>query len=146
MKSEPDAFSIWDLKKRGVAEWDGVRNYAARNNLRAMRKGDQALFYHSSTTPSAVVGRMTIHREAYPDPSQFDPKSEYYDSGSKPDAPRWDQVDVKFLEEFPTMVTLDEIRGLPPLKNMVLVKRGRLSVQPVTPEEWAFILRRAGSR
>src|SRR4051812_35140932 len=109
MKSEPDTFSIDDLRKLGVAGWDGVRNYQARNNLRAMRKGDQALFYYSSVDVPAIVGVMEIVREAYPDPSQFDPKSDYYDPASKPDAPRWVQVDVRFGKAFPQPLTKEAI-------------------------------------
>ncbi len=142
MKSEPDAFSIGDLKKKGVAGWDGVRNYQARNFIKAMRRGDQAFFYHSNAKPAAIVGAMTIAREAYPDPSQFDPKSPYYDAGSPPATPRWFQVDVKYGETFNRILSLEEIRGLPELSNMMLVRRGRLSVTPVTAEEWDFILAR----
>lgn len=141
MKSEPDVFSIEDLRKKRRAAWDGVRNYQARNFLRAMRSKDQAFFYHSSTQPAAIVGRMTIVREAYPDPSQFDRKSPYFDSGSTPKVPRWDQVDVQFEEQFPHPLTLEAVRGIVALKAMVLLRRSRLSVQPVTPEEWNLILR-----
>ena len=100
MKSEPEAFSIEDLRRQGTAGWDGVRNYQARNYLRAMRKGDRAFFYHSSTAPPAIVGILEVVREAYPDPTQFDPRSDHYDPGSEPRAPRWDQVDVRFVRIF----------------------------------------------
>lgn len=141
MKSEPDAFSIDDLQRKGVAGWDGVRNYQARNNLRAMKKGDFALFYHSSVQPPAIVGEMGIAREAYPDPSQFDPKSDYFDADSPPNAPRWVQVDVRFKRKFPRALPLPEIKALVPLRNMLLLTRGRLSVTPVTPMEWEEIMR-----
>ncbi len=139
MKSEPEAFSIEDLKRDDVAGWDGVRNYQARNFLRAMRKSDPALFYHSKAKPSAIVGVMEIVREAYPDPTQFDSKNEHYDPDSRPNAPRWVQVDVRFLKAFPRPLSLEDARRQPALKNMALLKRGRLSVQPVTPSEWRAI-------
>lgn len=144
MKSEPGVFSIENLRRKKVAGWDGVRNYAARNFLRAMRKGDLALFYHSSTKAPAVAGVMEVVREAYPDPGQFDPDSEYYDAGPPKDAPRWFQVDVRFVEAFKTPLTLEAIKRTPALQEMVLLKRGRLSVQPVSPAEWGVILKSCG--
>ena len=129
MKSEPEEFSIEDLRRIQVAGWDGVRNYQARNFLRAMKKGDQALFYHSNANPPGIAGTMLIVRQAYPD------------RDSSPRAPRWSQVDVKFLKVFKKMLSLDEIRRVPALKNMVLLKHGRLSVQPVTPAEWKTLLK-----
>ena len=142
MKSEPEEFSIDDLKKRRVAPWDGVRNYQARNFLREMKKGDLAFFYHSSTTPAAIVGVMTVEREAYADPSQFDRKSEYFDPGAKPKEPRWFQIDVRFERRFHKPLSLEEIKREPLLEEMVLVKRGRLSVQPVSAAEWDLITKR----
>jgi predicted RNA-binding protein with PUA-like domain len=139
MKSEPEAFSIEDLRKQKVAGWDGVRNYQARNYLRYMRKGDLALFYHSSAKPSAIAGVAEIVREAYPDPTQFDPKSVHYDPASTPGSARWDQVDVRFVKAFARPLSLEAIRGIPVLRDMVLLKRGRLSVQPVTPFEWRVL-------
>src|SRR5437660_782541 len=100
MKSEPEAFSIDDLRRKGQSAWDGVRNFQARKNLRAMRAGDRAFFYHSSAKPTAIVGEMEIVREAHPDPTQFDPASPYFDSHASPAAPRWDQVEVRFLKVF----------------------------------------------
>ena len=141
MKSEPDAFSIHDLRKKKVAGWDGVRNYQARNFLRAMKKGERAFFYHSNTQPSGIVGMMEIVREAYPDPTQFDSRNTHYDPDSPQDAPRWSQVDVKFIKAFPRMLPLGKIREIPALKNMILLKRGRLSVQPVAPPEWDLIVK-----
>ena len=142
MKTEPSEFSLEDLKRRPgqTGGWDGVRNYQARNNLRDMRLGDRVLFYHSSVKVPAVVGTATVAREAYPDASAFDKKSDYYDPKSKPDAPRWLMVDVKFEAEFPRPVTLPEMRALPALQDMFLIRKGmRLSVQPVTPGEFAAI-------
>jgi len=142
MKSEPDVFSILHLAAQHVAGWDGVRNYQARNFLRMMRKGDRALFYHSNAHPPAIVGMIEIVQEAYPDSTQFDPASDHFDPASKREAPRWDQVDVKFLKVFGRELSLEEIRQIPQLQNMLLLKRPRLSIQPVTPEEWNFILKR----
>jgi predicted RNA-binding protein with PUA-like domain len=132
MKSEPDEFSIDDLARKGRGSWDGVRNYQARNHMCAMREGDIVLFYHSSTDPIGVVGLARVAREAYPDHTQFDGKSEYYDPKSKADSPRWMMVDVEFLEKLPRIVTLDEIKADPELSTMLVARKGmRLSVQPV---------------
>ena len=125
MKSEPDVFSVDDLRRKGVAGWDGVRNYQARNNLRAMRKGDLAFFYHSNAAPPAIVGLMEIVKEAYPDPTA--------------NRPGWDQVDVRFVKAFSQPLSLADINSNPALKDMVLVKNSRLSVQPVTAAEWKTI-------
>jgi predicted RNA-binding protein with PUA-like domain len=146
MKSEPGAFSIDDLRHQKVAGWDGVRNYQARNHLRAMKKGDLAFFYHSSVKPSGIVGMMEVVREAYPDPTQFDSNNKHHDPDSPPGNPRWSQVDVKFLGAFSRMLSLDEIKRVSALKDMVLLKRGWLSVQPVTPAEWEIILNICHSR
>lgn len=140
MKSEPDVFSIDKLERDGVAPWDGVRNYQARNYMREMKKGDEVFFYHSSTVPPAIVGRMSIAREAYPDPSQFNKKSEFYDPSSTPQSPRWSQVDVQFIEKFKKPLSLDQIKQMAVLGDMLLLKRSRLSVQPVTPAQWKKIL------
>lgn len=141
-KTEPSAFSIEDLRRVGRTAWEGVRNYSARNHLREAKVGDGVLFYHSSANPTAVVGTAKIVKTAYPDPSQFDPKSDYYDKLAKPEEPRWSLVDIEFVEEFDNPVTLDEMKKMPELKGMVLLKRGRLSVQPVTAAEWAAIVKR----
>ena len=146
IKSEPGVYSIDDLAGDKTTAWEGVRNYQARNFLRAMKKGDRALFYHSSAARPAVVGAAEVAREAYPDPAQFDPKSPYRDPGSKPEEPRWSRVDVRFLEKFPRPLSLEAIRGVAALKDMVLVKRGRLSVQPVKAAERSRILKACGSR
>jgi len=140
LKSEPDAFSIDDLKRAGRSPWDGVRNYSARNRLREMEAGELALFYHSSTRPTAVVGLCRVGRTAYPDPSQFDPRSAYYDPKSTREKPRWSMVDVEYVGRLPRAVTLAEIKDEPALADMVLVRRGRLSVQAVTPAEFEHVV------
>jgi predicted RNA-binding protein with PUA-like domain len=144
MKSEPDVFGIETLKKKGVAGWDGVRNYQARNFMKDMRVGDKVLFYHSNADPSGVAGLATVARTAYPDHTQFDPKSDYYDPKATPEAPRWFQVDLKFVKVLPRLLSLDELRGVPAIADMPLFHRSRLSVQPVTPEQYATIVALAG--
>jgi len=142
MKSEPSEFSLADLRARPgrTGGWDGVRNYQARNNLQAMRLGDRVLFYHSSVKVPEIVGTATVVREAYPDAGAFDKKSEYFDPKSDKAKPRWFMVDVKFESEFARPVPLPELRKMPALQAMFLVVKGmRLSVQPVTPEEFAAI-------
>ena len=139
MKSEPDVFSIDDLQKRKVSGWDGVRNYSARLNLKAMKRGDRAFFYHSSTGTPAIVGEMQVVRQAYPDQTQFHAESAYFDPAATPENPRWFQVDVRFVKKFARPLTLPKIKATPPLKGMALLKYGRLSVQPVTAAEWTFI-------
>jgi predicted RNA-binding protein with PUA-like domain len=139
MKSEPDVFSIHDLSESGVAGWDGVRNYQARNFMRSMKRGDWVYFYHSNANPSAIVGWMEVATEAYPDATQFDPNNGHFDPASTRDHPRWDQVDVKWRGTFPKELSLDQIRGIPALSNMMLLKRSRLSVQPVLKSEWDVI-------
>ncbi len=131
MKTEPDVFSIETLRKLGTAPWDGVRNFQARNYMRAMRLGDQVLIYHSSTKPPGVAGLATVAREAHPDTTAWDPKSEYFDAASTPEKPRWDLVDVHYQRTFPRYVSLDDMRAVPELSDMLLFKRSRLSVQPV---------------
>ena len=144
MKSEPDAFSIDDLHQRPkqIEPWNGVRNYQARNFMREMKVGDQALFYHSSCEVPGVVGIMRVVADAYPDPTQFDPKSDYYDKASKREEPRWSLVDVKFERKLKRVITLTELREHEkPLQGFRLLERGsRLSVIPVRPEHWQYIL------
>ncbi len=144
LKTEPDTFSIDDLERKGTAPWDGVRNFSARNRLREMQVGELALVYHSSTKPTAVVGIARVCREAYPDPSQHDPKSDYYDPKSDPQHPRWSMVDVEYVAHLPRPVTLEAIKQDPALAQMVLVHRPRLSVQPVTPAELAHVVALGG--
>jgi predicted RNA-binding protein with PUA-like domain len=136
IKSEPDVYSIDDLKRDKRTAWNGVRNYQARNHMRAMKKGDLILFYHSQATPPAVAGIAKVAKEAYPDPTQFEPKSEYHDPKSPKDDPRWWLVDVSFVERFADPVTLPSIKAEKRLADMVLVNNSRLSVQPVTDQEF----------
>ena len=144
IKSEPDAYSIDDLERDGVEHWDGIRNYQARNIMRdEMEIGDLCLFYHSNAKPPGVVGIAEVVSEAYPDHTQFDSSSNYFDPKSDPDDPRWLMVDMKFVEKLPRMVGLPELRTYSELAEMVLLNRSRLSVQPVRPEEFEFIVARA---
>lgn len=144
-KTEPDAYGIDRLEREGRTEWTGVRNFQARNNMIAMRAGDRGFFYHSSTKPPGIVGICEVVREAYPDFTQFDRASEYYDPSSKPDKPKWKMVDVAFVRKFDGILTLDEMRAMPELAGMTLLSRGRLSVQPVEERYWKSILKRLGS-
>jgi predicted RNA-binding protein with PUA-like domain len=147
MKSEPSAFSIDDLAKAKTTSWEGVRNYQARNLLREARAGDGVLFYHSSAEPSGVAGIAKIVRAAYPDPSQFDRKSEFFDEASTRDEPRWLTVDVGFVRKLPSVVTLAALKANPALAKMVVTQRGsRLSVQPVTAEEFREVVAMASRR
>ena len=141
MKSEPYVYSIDDLETDGHTCWEGVRNYAARNNMRAMEVGDMVLFYHSQQKPPAVVGIARVNKEAYPDHYAWEPGHKYFDEKSTPEKPRWWMVDVEFVEKLPREVGLPEIKATAGLENMVLVKRGRLSVQPVTKAEFDQIVR-----
>ena len=145
MKSEPDVFSLADLKGRpGQREpWDGVRNYQARNFMRdAMQVGDAVLFYHSNTNPPGIVGLAEVASEPYPDPTAFDKKSKYYDAKSKLDDPRWILVDVRYRSTFSQMVTLEAMKTMPELAEMRVLQRGnRLSITPVTEAEFEAICR-----
>ncbi len=146
MKSEPYVYSIDDLERDGTTYWDGVRNYAARNIMRdKMRIGDGVLYYHSNQRPPGVVGVAEVCRESYPDHTQFDPQSKYFDPKATAAVPRWFMVDIRFVEKFTREIGLPEIRATRELADMVLVKRSRLSVQPVTKHAYQHILRMAGS-
>ena len=141
MKSEPDEFSIDALAKRKSEPWSGVRNYQARNYLREMRVGDGVLFYHSSCTEPGVVGIATVATAAYPDPTQFDPKSDYFDAKAVRSAPRWSLVDVKFKRKLKRTIALSELKDRRELQGWALIRPGnRLSVLPVTPAQWHFVL------
>lgn len=144
MKSEADVYSIDDLKKDGRTMWDGVRNYQARNHMKAMEKGDWVLYYHSRQTPSAVTGLARVVKEAYPDPTQFDPKHTYFDEKSSEDDPRWWLVDIEFVRKFDQQVGLPDIKARKGLADMVLVNNSRLSVQPVRKAEFETVLKMAG--
>ena len=146
VKSEAGVYSIDDLERDGRTLWDGVRNFRARNYMREMGVGDLVLFYHSSQEPPAVVGIARVAREAYPDPTQFDPTSDYHDPKSDEDAPRWWLVDLAFSAKLPRPVTLPEIKEEPSLRDMVLVRNARLSVQPVTAAEFEAVRKMGGSR
>ncbi len=143
MKSEPDVYSIDDLAAAGKPSlWEGCRNYTVRNFMRdQMEPGDLAFFYHSNATPSGIVGVMEIASQAYPDPTQFEPESEYYDTKSPVDNPRWLAVDVLFREKFTRVLSLAELRETPGLEEMLVIRRGqRLSIMPVTEAEWNVVL------
>ena len=147
MKSEPDAYSIDDLaREKNGAHWDGVRNYSARNNMKAMREGDLVLFYHSQTNPPGVVGIARVCKEAYPDHTAFDHKSKYYDAKSTPDAPRWEMVDIEFVERLPEPVSLPDLRADPKFEDMILLRHSRLSVQPVDRKHFARVLKLGGAK
>jgi predicted RNA-binding protein with PUA-like domain len=143
LKSEPSTFSFDDLWKapKRTTFWDGIRNHAARNFLRdGMKKGDLAFFYHSSTDPQSIVGIVEIVKEGYPDTSALDPSHASYDAKSTAENPTWYMVDVRAVAPLEKPVTLAEIKKRPELKEMALVRIGRLSVTPVTPEEWKTIM------
>ena len=148
VKTEPTTFSFDDLlaSPKKTSHWDGVRNYAARNHLRAMKKGDVVLVYHSSVVPSAIVGVAEVVREAYPDPTALDPNDPHFDPKSKADDPSWVMVDLRAVEPLKRPVTLDEVKKTKGLDKMALVRLGRLSVQPVTPDEYEIVRKLADSR
>ncbi|GAB2678427.1 EVE domain-containing protein [Aliiglaciecola aliphaticivorans] len=144
-KSEPDAFSIDDLanKPNQTEHWDGIRNYQARNFLRdKVQLGDQVFIYHSSCKNVGIAGLAEVVKEAYPDHTQFDPESKYYDPKSDPENPRWYMVDVKFVKKFKHVLSLKSIKAMPQIQQIGLVKKGhRLSIMPVDPEEFAYLLK-----
>ena len=143
MKSEPDAFSIDDLQKVGVEPWNGVRNYQARNHMRQMQVGDGVLFYHSSCAIPAIVGIAKVASVAYPDPTQFDPKSDYFDAKSTREEPRWSLVDVAFERKLKRAIPLEEIKQHADAlgEGFALTQRGsRLSVSPVSAAQWKLLL------
>lgn len=145
MKSEPDCFSIDHLKQalQQTTHWDGVRNYQARNMmLKQMKQGDLAFFYHSNCEPPGIAGIMKIVKEAYPDVTALDPEDQHYDPRSTTLQPRWYMVDVKYQKKFHSIITLSQLRNVPALRDMVVLRKGnRLSITPVTAEEWQTILK-----
>jgi predicted RNA-binding protein with PUA-like domain len=141
MKTEPGTFSIDDLAARRTEPWDGVRNYQARNFIRAMHRGDAVLIYHSACAQPGVAGLAKVASPPKPDPTQFDPRSDHYDAASKRADPRWTLVDVRFVRRLRRVITLDEIKSLRGLGDFALTRRGnRLSVLPVTDKQWDAIL------
>ena len=141
MKSEPNAYSIDDLKRDKKTMWDGVRNYQARNFMRdQMKVGDKVFFYHSSCSEPGIAGLAEVAANAYPDRTQFDKKSPYFDPKSTPENPRWVNVDVRIVKKT-RLVSLDELRAHKPLVNLRILQKGnRLSITPVDPAEWKFIV------
>jgi predicted RNA-binding protein with PUA-like domain len=144
-KSEPETFSLDHLERDGRTEWSGVRNYQARNHMRAMKVGDLGFFYHSNTQTPGIAGVCKVVAAAHPDSTQFDPESDYYDEKSPRDEPRWWCVDVGFVRRFSRLLPLDELRTVRKLEGMLLLRKGqRLSVLPVTAAEWKAIEKLAG--
>ena len=142
MKSEPDEFSIEHLRQRPkrTEPWTGVRNYQARNHIRSMRPGDRVLFHHSSVTPAGVAGLAEVASEPFPDPTALDPDSPYYDPRTATKDNPWSAVNVRYVAGFPRLLSMDEMRTIPGLENMLVLRRGmRLSVQPVTASEFRII-------
>ena len=143
MKTEPDTFSIDDLARAGTEPWNGVRNFQARNHMRNMQPGDGVLFYHSSCAVPGIAGIAKVASEAYPDPTQFDPKSPYFDEKSTREHPRWSLVDVAFERKLRRVIPLDEIRQHADAlgEEFALIRRGnRLSVLPVSAAQWKLLL------
>ncbi len=142
MKSEPETYSIDDLKEFNTDHWDGIRNYQVRNFFRdQMKVGDKAFFYHSNCKEPGIVGLMEIASKAYPDHTAFDSKEKYFDAKSDPDNPRWLMLDVKYIRHTKRNITLSELREHESIKDMRLLQKGnRLSVIPMTKNEWNYIL------
>ena len=142
-KAEPHVYGIDHLaaEPNKTGRWDGIRNYQARNFLRdQVALNDEVFIYHSSCKKVGIVGTAKVVKTAYPDPTQFNPESDYYDPKSTPENPRWVSVDIKLTKVFSRLISLAEIKAQPQLENMVLVKQSRLSTQPVTAEEWKLII------
>ncbi len=142
MKSEPSCYGIADLEKEGTGMWEGCRNYTVRNFLRdQMKPGDQAFFYHSNADPTGIVGIMEVVGEPYPDPTQFDPKSQYFDPKSPAVNPRWFVRDMRFVRRLKRCIPLSELKSTLGLEDMAVTKKGQmLSVTPVKDAEWAIVL------
>jgi predicted RNA-binding protein with PUA-like domain len=147
MKTEPESFSINDLRQKGIEPWDGVRNYQSRNFMRDdMRVGDLVLIYHSSCDPVGVAGTGRVCRTGYPDETAWNPNDHHFDPKSSPDSPIWYRVDVEFVEKFPRVVTLEEMKAEPLLAGMMVTRRGmRLSIQPVSPDHFE-VVRKMGKK
>lgn len=143
MKSEPNTYSIDQLKADKTTLWDGIRNYQARNfMMKAMKVGDEVLFYHSNTKPPGIIGLAIISKQAQPDPTQFNKNSQYFDPKSDQANPRWHCVEVKFKKKFNYMLSLDELKNNPVFSNMLVIKKGqRLSIQPVEKKDFEVVLK-----
>ena len=145
MKSEPDVYGIDHLQQEQTTLWDGIRNYQARNFMRAMRVGDQAFFYHSNCKPPGIVGLMEVVETGLVDPTQFDPSSKYHDPASKPEAPRWDCVRLAYRGRFQTQLSLEQLRESYEPEELAVVRRGnRLSILPVDERIAQDLLDRLG--
>jgi len=143
-KSEPDEYGIDHLaaETKQTARWDGIRNYQARNNLRdKVNKGDRVLFYHSSCKHIGMAGVMEVVTAAYPDPAQFDPDSKYYDAKATQAEPRWFCVDVRLVEKFAELIPTSALKADPVTAQLSIFRQGRLSIAPVSPQEWAAVQR-----
>jgi predicted RNA-binding protein with PUA-like domain len=147
VKTEPDVFSIDDFARVKVTDWTGVRNYQARNFLMSMEEGDTVLIYHSNAEPPGVVGLGTVHSKAYPDTTQFDPSSEYFDGKASKAKPRWFCPDLKFVRKFARQIPLNELRRTKALEGLTLLQKGsRLSVIPVSDEHFDTIVKMASQK
>lgn len=145
MKSEPDVYGIHHLQAEGTTLWDGIRNYQARNFMRAMQIGDRAFFYHSNTSPPGIVGLMEVIETGLVDPSQFDAASRYFDPASRPEAPRWDCVRLAYCATFPAILSLETLREQFSVEELAVVRRGnRLSILPVSDASAARLFRLLG--
>ena len=145
MKSEPDVYGIHHLQAEGTTLWDGIRNYQARNFMRAMQIGDRAFFYHSNTSPPGIVGLMEVIETGLVDPSQFDAASKYFDPASRPEAPRWDCVRLAYCATFPAILSLETLREQFSVEELAVVRRGnRLSILPVSDASSARLFRLLG--
>lgn len=146
VKTEPRCYSFADLQRDKVTFWDGVRNYQARNFLRAMKRGDKVLVYHSGSKPPGVAGIAFVQQESYPDPTQFDPGHEHYDPRSKQENPLWDVVDLAANGALPEFVSLTQLKKVPELEKMLILRRGnRLSVTPLEEGEFRVVCALGGS-
>ncbi len=143
MKCEPSAYTIAALQEDQTTSWEGVRNFQARNFLRdEMRKGDPVIFYASNAAPSGVTGLAEVSRGGYPDPTAFDPEQDYFDEKSNPENPTWYVVDLQFVEQFPRVVSLEELKSTKGLEKMMVTQKGsRLSVQTVTKKEYEIVVK-----
>ncbi|TFG65622.1 MAG: EVE domain-containing protein [Gemmatimonadales bacterium] len=140
MKTEPNTYSIDHLERDGRTHWEGVRNYQARNLMRdEMKQGDRVLFYHSSAGPPGVVGEARVVRAAYPDHFAQDPESAYFDEKASPKDPRWYMVDIEFVRKLPGFVSLETLKSAKGLEEMIVITKSRLSVQPVTKDEFDIV-------